>query len=84
MLVTGRCLDLDPTVSSKPRWFGTRSANSMNAPDSIFCTRLGGTGGIDEPGVSTGGIDEPGVSIEVTELVVGQGALLRFCGSMLT
>ena len=74
MLVTGRCLDLDPTVSLKPRWFGTRSANSMNAPDSIFCTRLGGTGGI----------DEPGVSIEVTELVVGQGALLRFCGNMLT
>ena len=74
MLVIRRCLDLDPTVSSKPRWFGTRSPNSMNAPDSIFCTRLSGTGGI----------DEPEVSIEVTGLVVGQGALLRFCGSMLT
>ena len=51
MLVIGCCLDLDPIVYSKPKWFGTRSPNSMNTPDSIFCTRLGGTGRIDEPGV---------------------------------
>ena len=52
MLVIGYCFALDPTVSSKLKRFGTRSPNSMNMPDSIFCTRLGGTGGIDEPGVS--------------------------------
>ena len=38
----------------------------MNAPDSIFCTRLGGTGGI----------DEPEVNVEVTKHVVGCRALL--------
>ena len=61
ILVTGCCLDLDPTVSSKPKWLGTGSPNSMNAPASIFCTRLGGTGGIVEPGGGgTGRIVEPG------------------------
>ena len=75
MLVIGCCLDLDPTVSSKPKWFGTRSPNSMNAPDSIFCTRLEGTGGI----------DEPGVNVEVTRHVVGCcWGLLWFGGSTLT
>ena len=68
MLLIGRCLALDPTVSPKFKWFGTRSAISMNAPDSIFCTRLGGTGGIDEPEVSAG----------VPRCVVGQEALLWF------
>ena len=52
MLVAVCYLDLDPIVSSKPKWFGTRSPNFMNASDSIFCTRLGGTGVIDEPGVN--------------------------------
>ena len=42
MLVTGYCLDLDPTVSSKPKWFGTRSPNSINALDSIFVQGLAG------------------------------------------
>ena len=44
----------------------------MNAPASIFCTRLGGTGGIVEPrgvvelgGGGTGGIDEPRGSVVV-------------------
>lgn len=40
----------------------------MNALDSIFFTRLGGTGVIDEPGVR--------LSAEVPKWVVGQGALL--------
>lgn len=56
ILVTGCCLDLDPATSSKPKWLGTRSLNSMNTPASTFCTRLGGTGGMAEPG----GIAEPG------------------------
>ena len=38
--------------SAIPKWLGTRSPNSMNAPASIFCIRLGGTGGIVEPGGS--------------------------------
>ena len=59
--MTGRCLDLDPAVSSKPKWLDTRSPNSMNAPVSIFCTRLCETSGIVEPGGGgTGGIVEPG------------------------
>ena len=76
MLVIECCLDLDSTVYSKSKWFGTRSPNSMNALDSIFCTRLGGTGDIDEPGVEA----------RVTKYVgvVGHGALLYFGGSTLT
>ena len=49
MLVIGCCFDLDPTGSSKRKWFGIRSPNSMNAPDSIFCTRLGGLVGLMNP-----------------------------------
>ena len=61
ILVTGYCLDLDPAVSSKPKWLGTRSPNSLNALASNFCTRLCETGGIVEPGgCGTGGIVEPG------------------------
>ena len=74
ILVIIYCLDLDPTFSSKLRWFGTRSPNSMNAPDFIFCTRLN----------RTGGIDEPGANIEVTKHVVKCQALLWFSGSTLT
>ena len=48
ILEIGRCLDLDPVVSSK---FGTRLPISINAPASIFCTRFGGTGRTDGPGV---------------------------------
>ena len=59
ILVTGCCLDLDHAVSSKPKWLGTRSPNSMNAPASTFCTRLGGTGRIVENrSGGTGGIVE--------------------------
>ena len=49
----------------------------MNAPASIFCTRLGGTGGIVEPGGGgTGRIVEPGGS--------GVVALSRVVASTLT
>ena len=82
MLVTGRCLDLDPAVSSKPRWLGTRSPNSTNAPASIFYTRLGGTRGIVEHGGTaelrgggTGGIDKPKGGIVVALLRVGVSKL---------
>ena len=82
MLVTAHCLDLDPAVSSKPRWLGTRSPNSTNAPASIFCTRLGGTGGIVEPGGTaelrgggTGGIDKPRGGVVVALLRVGVSKL---------
>ena len=92
ILVTGRCLDLDPAVSSKPKWLGTRSPNSMNAPASIFCTRLGGTGGIVEPGGS-GVVVLPRVVVstltwlrsipaEVRGWGWGYTALLRYYGNL--
>ena len=57
MLVIRHCLDLDPTLSSKLKGFGTRSPYSMNAPDFIFCIRVGG-------------IEKPEVNVEVTKQVV--------------
>ena len=82
MLVIGHCLDLAPAVSSKPRWLGTRSPSSMNAPASIFCTRLGRNGEIVEPrvivepgGGDTGGIDEPRGGVVVALLQVGVSKL---------
>ena len=70
-------LRLRSCCSSKPKWLSTRSPNSMNAQASIFCTRLGGTGGIVEPGRGgTGGIVEPGGS--------GMVALLWVVASTLT
>jgi len=48
-------------------WLGTRSAISTNFPDSIFVTRVDGTGGIDDP------VDKA----EVTRWLVGQRALSR-------
>ena len=69
ILVTGRCFDLQRAVSPKLKQLNTRSPNSMNAPASIFCTKLGG---IDELGGSgTGGIIELGGGV----VVVGASTL---------
>lgn len=46
----------------------------MNTPDSIFCTRLGGAGDTDKPGVSA----------EAPKWVVGGWDVLWFGRSMLT
>lgn len=64
MLVIGHC-------SSILKQCGT---NSVNMSDSIFCTRLGGTGEIDEPGVSA----------EVPKWVEEGGNILRLGRSMIT
>jgi len=54
MLATAHCLALVPVHSSKPKRFGTRSPISINCADSIFTTRLDGTGGIVDPAGEAG------------------------------
>ena len=73
MLVIDLCFGLDPAVSSKPKWLGTRSPISMNLPASIFSTRFDGTGGIVELAIR--GADS---------WLVGRGAFFHFDESTLT
>ena len=67
MLAIHRCFDFAPAVSSKLKWLGTRSPISTNFPDSIFATRMDGTGGIDDPADGA----------EAIWWLVGGGALFR-------
>jgi len=72
MLVTDRCLGLDPAISSKPRWLGTRSGISTNFPSSIFFINSDGTGGMAEPTVK-----------DVGDWVVGRRTFFRLDQSTL-